>query len=297
MAEPDDERISDERTSRIIEEFESESPTRHLGGGLRVAIGVLAAALAIYALYWTQFSIVTQVYRATFLLLILVLTFLLYPAMGGDYSRPSLRNLAIRLALTLALIATIVNWARDFESARNLAITAGVLLLFGLYPLVKPFLAGRTDVLIDLPMAVIGAVASGYVLYRATQTWAVDTLGVAVDTWRILAIVAVLLASAALFPLLRRSGEGRNRIAVYDLHLALMGACSLVYLCFNYAAALQRIVNPSPNELLFGAITIALTLEATRRTTGWSCESVSVSSIAGIATGMAAWFFSVKLRR
>src|SRR5215218_5645960 len=72
VAEPDqpvgEERISDEQTSRIIDEFESESPTRHLGGGLRIVIGVLAAGLAIYALYWTQFSIVTQVYRASFLL-------------------------------------------------------------------------------------------------------------------------------------------------------------------------------------------------------------------------------------
>ena len=33
------------------------------------------------------------------------------------------------------------------------------------------------------------------------------------------------------------------------------------------------------------------------RTTGWSCESVRVSSSAGIATGCAAWFRSVKLRR
>jgi TRAP-type uncharacterized transport system fused permease subunit len=280
VAEPDEpvgeERISDEQTSRIIEEFESESPTRHLVGGLRIVIGVLAAALAIYALYWTQFSIVTQVYRATFLLLILVLTFLLYPAMGGDFSRPSPRSLAIRLALTFALILLIVNWARDFASARNLAITAGILLLFGVYPLLKPFLAGRTDLLVDLPMTAIGAVASGYVLYRATATWAADTLGIAGSTWRIVAIAAVVLVSAALFPLLRRSGDGRDRIAVYDLHLALMAACSLVYLCFNYESALQRIVNPNPNELLFGAIAIALTLEATRRTTGWALPAVTI---------------------
>jgi TRAP transporter 4TM/12TM fusion protein len=271
-----EERISDERASRLIEEFESESPTRQLGGGWRIVLGVLAAALAIYGLYWTQFSIVTQVYRASFLLLILILTFLLYPAMGGDYGRPSPRNLAIRLGIALALILLIVNWARDFESARNLAITAGVLLLFAIFPLLKSFLAGRTDLLVDLPVAAVGAVASGYVLYRATQTWAADTLGVAGGTWRVVAVAAVVVASAALFPVLRRTGEGRNRIAVYDLQLALLGACSLVYLIFNYQSALQRVTNPNPNELLFGAIAIALTLEATRRTTGWALPVVAI---------------------
>ena len=35
--------------------------------------------LSVYALYWTQYSITTQVYRATFLMLVLVLSFVLYP--------------------------------------------------------------------------------------------------------------------------------------------------------------------------------------------------------------------------
>ena len=36
---------------------------------------------------------------------------------------------------------------------------------------------------------------------------------------------------------------------------------------------------------------------STRRTTAWSCASVSVSSNAGIATSVLAWFFKVTLRR
>ena len=36
---------------------------------------------------------------------------------------------------------------------------------------------------------------------------------------------------------------------------------------------------------------------STRRTTGWSCVSVSVSSIEGVATRMPALFFSVKFKR
>jgi hypothetical protein len=36
-------------------------------------------ALSIYALYWTQAIITTQVYRATFLMLVLALTFFYFP--------------------------------------------------------------------------------------------------------------------------------------------------------------------------------------------------------------------------
>ncbi len=274
-----EERISDEQASRIIEEFESESPTRRLGGALRVVLGVLSAGLAIYALYWTQFSIVTQVYRASFLLFILVLTFLLYPAFSGDYGRPSLRGLALRLAVTVALIALIVGWARAFETPRNLAIFAAIMLFFGLYPLLKSFLADRTELLIELPFGLVGAVVSGYVTYRATATWAADTLGLSGGVWQALAIAGVLLVSAGLYWVLRRTGEGRNRIAVYDLHLSLVAACCLGFLCFNYAAALQRIINPNPNELLFGGLAIALTLEATRRTTGWALPLTAIIAL------------------
>ena len=74
-----DEPISDEKAQQLIEEFETESRTRDLSGFWRWVVGILAAGLAIYALYWTQVTITTQVYRASFLMLALALTFLLYP--------------------------------------------------------------------------------------------------------------------------------------------------------------------------------------------------------------------------
>src|SRR6186997_873331 len=77
-----DEPLSDEKVSQLIEQFESEAPTRALDGPWRWVAGILAAALSLYALYWTQYSITTQIYRATFLMVALVLTFLLYPLRG-----------------------------------------------------------------------------------------------------------------------------------------------------------------------------------------------------------------------
>lgn len=77
-----DEPLSDEKVSQLIEQFESEAATRTLDGPWRWVAGILAGSLSIYALYWTQYSISTQVYRATFLMLSLALTFLLYPLRG-----------------------------------------------------------------------------------------------------------------------------------------------------------------------------------------------------------------------
>ncbi len=75
----DEEQLSDEQARKIAEEFESEAASREVSGPWRWIAGILAAGLAIYALYWTQYNITTQVYRASFLMIALALTFLLYP--------------------------------------------------------------------------------------------------------------------------------------------------------------------------------------------------------------------------
>jgi TRAP transporter 4TM/12TM fusion protein len=105
--------ISDEQASRIIEEFESESATRRLGGLWRLLAGVLAAGLSIYALYWTQYNITTQVYRASFLMLALVLTFLLYPLTKRDRQRVTVLD----LVLALLAVASLTFLIFDYESA------------------------------------------------------------------------------------------------------------------------------------------------------------------------------------
>lgn len=140
-----DDLISEEQRSQIIEEYESESRVRQLSGLWRTVAGVLAAGLAVYALYGTQFSITTQVYRATFLMVVLVLTFLFYP-------------------------------------------------------------------------------------------------------------------------LLKRH---RQRMSIFDIVLGVLAVISLGYLVQNYAAALDRVIFPTPTELAMGGLMILLVLEATRRTTGW----------------------------
>ena len=79
-----------DRTAEILEEFEPESATRHLAGPARRLVAVLATGLSLFALYWAVGIIDPFIYRVTFLLATLVLTFVLYPATRsrGQHATP-----------------------------------------------------------------------------------------------------------------------------------------------------------------------------------------------------------------
>jgi TRAP transporter 4TM/12TM fusion protein len=89
---------------------ETEAPQRRLTGWPgRVATG-LAFALAAYALYWVVGIIAPQIYRPTFLLIALIVTFLTYPARAGQH-----RLTVVDLLLIAASIATLVWPIVDME--------------------------------------------------------------------------------------------------------------------------------------------------------------------------------------
>lgn len=110
--------ISDEQRSQIIEEYESESQVRRLSGAWRTVAGVLAAGLAVYALYGTQFSITTQVYRASFLMVVLVLTFLFYPLLKRHQQRMSASDIVLGVLAVISLGYLVQN----YESALDRVI-------------------------------------------------------------------------------------------------------------------------------------------------------------------------------
>jgi hypothetical protein len=69
-------------TDEEIEKLSSDSeggPARRVGGWLGWLTAGVSFLVAAMALYWTQFSITTTVYRASFLSLCLALIFILYP--------------------------------------------------------------------------------------------------------------------------------------------------------------------------------------------------------------------------
>jgi TRAP transporter 4TM/12TM fusion protein len=205
------EALPEERARAIVEEFEAESATRPLVGPWRLIVGALAVALSAYALYWTQYSITTQVYRASFLLGVLVLSFLLYPIRRGDWP---------------GLAATI---------------GSGLALLYLYYDALPA--VGRARLATDVLGGWLAPAAAG------------------------------ALALAAYAWLTRRRGW----VPAYDLALAALSVASLLYLMLNYEAALQRIVNPTPSEVVMGILAIVLALEATRRTTGWILPAVAIA--------------------
>ena len=65
---------------RLLEEFEPEAAARRPSGRARHVVTLLAAGLALYGLYWVVAIVDARVYRTSFLLVALLLTFLLFPA-------------------------------------------------------------------------------------------------------------------------------------------------------------------------------------------------------------------------
>jgi TRAP transporter 4TM/12TM fusion protein len=119
--------LSPEQVNQILEEYEGEAVTRKLVGVWGWLAGALAAALAVYALYWTQFSIATQVYRASFLMGVLILTFLYYPLWRGDRQRVPVYDLVLALLALTSLTFLILNYEDALQRITRPTITELVM--------------------------------------------------------------------------------------------------------------------------------------------------------------------------
>lgn len=110
-----------------------EAPTRTLPRALARLASLLSGALALYALFWTQVSLTTQVYRATFLLGTLVLVFLLFPMRKGEKAATG-RSLALDALWIIAAGASLGYLVMNFEEAlhRVTSPTDAELVLGGL---------------------------------------------------------------------------------------------------------------------------------------------------------------------
>jgi TRAP transporter 4TM/12TM fusion protein len=80
-----------------------EAPTRRLGGLAGAFSAALCVGLSLYGLYWVLFIVQPQVYRVSFLLIVLVLTFLLFPFKRGDLRGVSPLDWALAAAAVVAL--------------------------------------------------------------------------------------------------------------------------------------------------------------------------------------------------
>jgi TRAP transporter 4TM/12TM fusion protein len=72
----------------------------------------------------------------------------------------------------------------------------------------------------------------------------------------------------------RKEGEERERPGITDWLLAAASVVALGYTLVNFDEFVRRAAQPNDLDILFGVATIALVLEATRRTVGWILPSV-----------------------
>ena len=85
---------------------ELESPTRQLTGWPARLATVLATGLSLYSLYWVLGIVQPLVYRASFLLIVLVLSFLFYPGSESERARTHVSPLDW-LFVALAVVALL----------------------------------------------------------------------------------------------------------------------------------------------------------------------------------------------
>ncbi len=105
--------LSDEEMERLSSDSEG-GPAQRAGGWLGWLTGGACFLISAYALYWTQFSVNTTTYRASFLALCLALVFVLYPLLRlKDGTAPAGRwptvEEIVSGALSAALMAFILH--------------------------------------------------------------------------------------------------------------------------------------------------------------------------------------------
>lgn len=104
-------------TAALIEEFESELPTRSFTGPLFWLIGSFAVIISIFALAKTQIIIPTQAYRMMFLGAALALTFMMYPWKRSIARNPNVFDVVSSIVLAiLSIVASAYPFVVGFDA-------------------------------------------------------------------------------------------------------------------------------------------------------------------------------------
>ena len=138
---------------------DAETQTRRLAGFQARLVTLLASGLSVYAMYWVVGIVQPQVYRVSFLLIALILTFVLYPG------KPSWRRRVMASDWPLAAVAALVlAWPIfDFDQFVYRAATPSELdILFGAVTIILVVEATRRTVGWILPGTAIAFLLYGY---------------------------------------------------------------------------------------------------------------------------------------
>ena len=138
---------------------DAEVSTRRLTGFPDRLVTVLAAGLSLYALYWVVGIVQAQVYRPSFLLVALVLTFILYPALPRWRQRITAFDWGLAALSALVLAWPII----DFDQFVYRAATPnGIDIVFGTATTILVLEATRRTVGWILPATAISFLIYGY---------------------------------------------------------------------------------------------------------------------------------------
>ena len=96
-----------------------EAPTRRLDGFAGRLANALAIGLSLYALYWVLFVVQPQVYRISFLLIALLLSFLFFPRIRGSKSHVSVLDWALIAAAIVALSWPLIDFSNFIYRAAD----------------------------------------------------------------------------------------------------------------------------------------------------------------------------------
>lgn len=162
------------------------APARRAGGVAGRLASALCAGLSLYALYWVLFIVQPQVYRVSFLLVALVLTFLLFPFRKGDLSGVSPLDWVLIGATVVALSWPIL----DFGAFIYRAAEPGAIdLALGGLTVLLVLEATRRSVGPILPVAALAAGLGG---------WARGPIAPAERVFLVIAGLAMFAAQPAL---------------------------------------------------------------------------------------------------
>ncbi len=106
--------------------------------------------------------------------------------------------------------------------------------------------------------------------------WAWGT--VTTQILRLVFLAFTLVLSFLLYPPRRK--RGLTRVASCDWLLVAASLIAVGYALWDFEEFIYRAALPTTRDQLFGALTILLVLEATRRTTGWILPGVAVAFLA-----------------
>ena len=141
------------------EDPESEVPTRTLSGATGHLATALAAGLSLYAFYWVVGIVQPQIYRVSFLLITLVLTFVVFPAHARWRARVMWIDWGLAATAVVALMWPII----DFNQFVYRAATPSSLdLVLGAVTILLVLEATRRTVGPILPVTAIVFLIYGY---------------------------------------------------------------------------------------------------------------------------------------